>query len=44
MTRRISSVWSACIVAVLTAAIPTVYAQAPSGFRGRAGQDHGGGQ
>ena len=34
MISRISSVWSACIVAVLMAGIPTVYAQAPSDFAG----------
>ena len=34
MTRRVSSVWSAFIVSVLMAAIPTVYAQAPGDFAG----------
>ena len=32
MTTRVPSVWSAFLVAVLMAAIPTVYAQAPSDF------------
>jgi hypothetical protein len=32
MTRRVSSVWSAFLVAVLMIAIPVVYAQAPSEF------------
>jgi hypothetical protein len=34
MTRRVSSLWSALIVAGLMAAIPTVYAQAPGDFAG----------
>ena len=34
MTSRVSSVWSACIAALLVASIPTVCAQAPSDFAG----------
>ena len=32
MTTRVPSVWSAFLVAILMAVIPTVYAQAPSDF------------
>ncbi len=41
MTTRVPSVSSAFLVAVLMAAIPTVYAQAPSDFATETRQGHG---